>query len=140
MRYVTSLGSPPTTHGSVRGARILRECLEQWTGRRQTGACQTDEAGRHLNREALTSAGYRVAESFVDYQGEVTIDQLVGGIFSAMSADRLHSDRDEFAARVRAALAGREPLIEHVRVRLQFGHTAAGTSGNRGTLFNKKGQ
>ena len=107
-------------------SRILRECLEQWTGKRQDGACQTDDPGRHLNREALTSAGYRVAESSVDYQAEVTVDQLIGGIFSAMSADRLHSRarQEEFAAQVRDALAGHQPLTEHIRVSLQFGHTA----------------
>ena len=107
-------------------SRILRECLERWTGKRQAGACQTDDAGRRLNREALTAAGYRVAESSVDYQGEVTIDQLIGGIFSAMSADQLHPSarREKFAAQVRDALAGHQPLTEHVRVWLQFGHIA----------------
>jgi ubiquinone/menaquinone biosynthesis C-methylase UbiE len=102
-------------------SRILRKCLEQWTGKRQAGACQTDDAGRQLNQEALTSAGYRVVESSVEYQAEVTVEQLVGGIFSAMSADRLQP-REEFAAQVRAALAGHVPLIEHIRVSLQFGH------------------
>ncbi|HEX6682183.1 MAG TPA: class I SAM-dependent methyltransferase [Candidatus Limnocylindrales bacterium] len=107
-------------------SRILRQCLEQWTGKRQTGACQTDDAGRQLNQEALTSAGYRVVESSVDYQAEVTVEQIVGGIFSAMSADRLCSraSREEFAAQVRDALAGHEPLDEQIRVSLQFGHIA----------------
>lgn len=105
-------------------SRILRECLEQWTGNRQTGSCQTDDAGRQLNREALTSAGYRVVESSVDYQAEVTVEELVGGIFSAMSADQLspRARREEFAAQVRDTLAGHEPLTEHIRVSLQFGH------------------
>src|SRR5258705_3955069 len=107
-------------------SRILRQCLEEWTGKRQTGACQTDDAGRQLNHEALTSAGYRVVESSVDYQAEVTVERLVGGIFSAMSADRLHSraNREEFAAQVGDALAGLEPLTEQIRVSLQFGHIA----------------
>ena len=107
-------------------SRILRECLEQWTGERQIGACQTDDAGRQLNREALTSAGYRVVECSVDYQAEVTVDDLVGGIFSAMSADQLRpkARREEFAGQVRDALAGHEPLTEHIRVSLQFGHIA----------------
>lgn len=108
----------------IEWSRTLRECLEQWTGTRQTWSCQTDDAGRRLNREALTSAGYRVVESSVDYQAELTIDELVGGIFSAISADRLppQARREEFAAQVRDALGGQEPLIEHVRVWLQFGH------------------
>jgi len=106
-------------------SRTLRECLEQWTGKRQDWACQTDEAGRRLNREALLSAGYRVVESAVDYEAELTTDQLVGGIFSALSADRLPPPqrREEFAAQVRDALARHEPITEHVRVSIQFGHS-----------------
>src|SRR5205814_285629 len=86
-------------------SRILRQCLEQWTGKRLTGTCQTDDAGRQLNQEALTSAGYRVVDSFVDYRAEVTVEQLVGGVFSAMSANQPHStaSREEFAAQVRDA-------------------------------------
>jgi ubiquinone/menaquinone biosynthesis C-methylase UbiE len=121
---VVTNGTPLWLQDNV-WSRILRDCLEQWTGKRQAGACQTDDAGRRLNREALTSAGYRVAESSVDYQAEVTIDQLVGGIFSAMSADQHpHARREEFAAQVNDALEGHQPLTEHVRVWLQLGHTA----------------
>ena len=105
-------------------SQTLAECLGQWTGKRPTGACQTDEAGRRLNREALMSAGYRVVESAVDYDAELTIDEVVGGVFSAMSGDRMPPPqrREEFAAQVRDALARHEPLTEHVRVSLQFGH------------------
>ncbi len=82
-------------------SRLLGECLERWTGKRPTAECQTDDAGRRLNREALTSAGYRVVESSVDYPAEVTVDELIGGVFSAMSADRLRprARREQFAAR-----------------------------------------
>lgn len=106
-------------------SRTLREFLEQWTGKRQDWACQTDEAGRRLNREALMSAGYRVVESSVDYEAELTTDQLVGGIFSALSTDRLPPPqrRKEFAAQVRDALARHEPLTEHIRVSIQLGHS-----------------
>lgn len=107
-------------------SRTLADCLEQWTGKRPTGSCQTDEAGRRLNRDALMSAGYRVVESSVDYRADLTIDGIVGGIFSASSADRLPSPhrREEFAALVRDALGRHEPLTEHVRVSLQFGYGA----------------
>jgi SAM-dependent methyltransferase len=107
-------------------SRTLAECLERWTGRRPTGSCQTDDEGRRLNRQALTSAGYRVVESSVDYVADLTVDELVGGIFSAISADQMPSPerREEFAAQVRGTLAQHEPLTEHVRVSLQFGHSA----------------
>jgi ubiquinone/menaquinone biosynthesis C-methylase UbiE len=105
-------------------SRALRQCLQQWTGRPQTGACQTDPAGRALNRQALVAAGYRVSESSVEYTAALTSDQVIGGIFSAMSPERLspRSRRDEFAAQVRDALVAHEPLTEHVCVWLQFGH------------------
>jgi ubiquinone/menaquinone biosynthesis C-methylase UbiE len=105
-------------------SRTLRQCLQQWTGRPQTGACQTDPAGRVLNRQALLAGGYRVSESSVEYTAALTTDQVIGGIFSAMSPDRLspQSRREAFAAQVREALAAHEPLIEHVCVWLQFGH------------------
>ena len=62
----------------------------------------------------------------MDYQAELSVEQLVGGVFSAMSDHQLgrRPARDAFAARVRTALAGHEPLTEHVRVWLQFGHLA----------------
>jgi len=46
-------------------------------------------------------------------------------MFSAMPAGLLSEGprRDDFAARVRQSLVGYEPLAEHVRVWLQFGHT-----------------
>jgi SAM-dependent methyltransferase len=108
-------------------SRTLQECLQRWLGleKRPIGTCQTDEAGRRLNREALEAAGYRVAEASVDYQADLTVDQLVGGVFSALSADRLPppASRDEFAAQLRDALAQPDRLTEHVRVSLQFGRS-----------------
>jgi ubiquinone/menaquinone biosynthesis C-methylase UbiE len=106
--------------------RTLRECLEQWLGRRLTSACQTDEDGRRHNARALSAAGYRVEESTVDYDATLTVDDVVGGVYSAMSADRLPPphQRDQFAARIRDALGEWDELTEHVRVQLQFGHLA----------------
>ncbi len=104
-------------------SRSLRRALEELTGRPATGACQTDEAGRALNQRALLAAGYRFTESTVDYDATLTIDQVIGGMFSAMSPGLL-LDRDEFAAQIRRALAGHEPITEHVRVWLQFGHVS----------------
>jgi SAM-dependent methyltransferase len=100
-------------------SRAARRALEELTGQPVTGACQTDEAGRRLTTAALESAGYRVASTTVGYDASLSVDQLVGGLFSALSADRLPAPerRAEFAAR----LATDRPMIEHVRVTLQFG-------------------
>jgi len=103
----------------------LREWLESWLGHPVDASCQTDDAGRRLNREALASAGYRVVESSVDYRADLTADELVGAVFSAVPADRLPPPprRAELAARLhdRLALATDEPLTEQIRVHLQLG-------------------
>lgn len=104
-------------------SRALRECLERLLGHPVTAACQTDDAGRLRNQDALVRAGYRYAESSVQYDAPLTVDDMVGGVFSALSADRLPSTqgRATFAAEVRDALGGRDEVTERVRVRLQFG-------------------
>ncbi|WDZ82637.1 class I SAM-dependent methyltransferase [Micromonospora cathayae] len=112
-------------------SRVLRECLERLIGHPVTGTCQTDGAGRLRNRDALVRAGYRYAESLVEYDAPLTIDDMVGGVFSAMSADRLPStpDRATFTEEVRDALGGRDRVTERVRVWLQFGTTGSARSG-----------
>jgi SAM-dependent methyltransferase len=106
-------------------SRTLQECLQRWLGlaKRPTGSCQTDEAGRRLNREALEAAGYRVVEASVDYDAELTVDQLVGGVFSALPADRLPppARRAELTRQLRDALPRPDRLTEHVRVWFQLG-------------------
>lgn len=104
-------------------SEALRECLQRLVGRPVTATCETDAAGRRRNRDALTRAGYRYAESLVQYDAPLTVDDMVGGVFSAMSADLLPpaQDRAAFAAEVRDALGGRDPVTERVRVWLQFG-------------------
>ncbi|WFE42996.1 hypothetical protein [Verrucosispora sp. WMMD1129] len=103
----------------------LRDCLERLLGHPVTATCQTDGAGRRLNQEALVRAGYQYAESLVQYDAPLTVDDMVGGVFSALSADRLPSasGRAAFTAEVRAALGGRDHVTERVRVWSQFGTT-----------------
>lgn len=104
-------------------SRTLRDRIHHWLGTRPTNACQSDEAGRRLNREALESAGYHVVEECVDYDAELTVDDLAGGVFSALPADRLPSleSREEFTAQLGDALGRPDRLTEHIRVWLQFG-------------------
>jgi hypothetical protein len=101
----------------------LRECMERLLGHPVTATCQTDEAGRRRNQDALVRAGYRYTESSVQYDAPLTVDDMVGGVFSAMSADRLPSTqgRATFTAEVRDALGGRDKVTERIRVWLQFG-------------------
>ncbi|GHJ16605.1 class I SAM-dependent methyltransferase [Micromonospora sp. AKA38] len=104
-------------------SRALRGCLERLLGHPVTASCQTDEAGRRLNREALVRASYRYAESVVWYDAPLTVDDMIGGVFSAMSADRLPTAerRAAFTAEVRDALGGRDEVSERVNVWLQCG-------------------
>ncbi|MEU5528849.1 hypothetical protein ABZ744_18080 [Micromonospora chersina] len=101
----------------------LRECMERLLGHPVPATCQTDEAGRRRNQDAIVRAGYRYAESSVQYDAPLTVDDMVGGIFSAISADRLPSmqGRATFTAEVRDALGGRDKVTERIRVWLQFG-------------------
>jgi SAM-dependent methyltransferase len=105
-------------------SRALRGCLSELIGRPVDDACQTDEAGRRANREALRAAGYRVSASIVEYRADLTVERVVGGMFSAMPVGRLApGEREAWAARIRAAVRPYVPLTEHVRVHMQFGHT-----------------
>lgn len=104
-------------------SEALRACLERLLGHPAVAACQTDEVGRRRNQDALVRAGYRYAESSVRYDASLSVEDMVGGIFSAMSADRLPSPegRAAFTADLRDALGGPDKVTERVRVRLQFG-------------------
>ena len=103
-------------------SRTAKEHLERLLGRTLAGTCQTDAAGRRRNRDALEAAGYRVVESEVGYDATLTVDELVGGLFSAMSLGELPPGRRaEFAAGLHDALGAAEPLTEHVQVWVQAG-------------------
>jgi hypothetical protein len=104
-------------------SRALRGCLREWTGRECACACGTDAESRRGYREAMAAAGYRTAEATVTYTAPVDLDHLVGGVFSAMSAEQLPDPdgRREFAARVRSALAPHTRFTERVTVVVQTG-------------------
>jgi SAM-dependent methyltransferase len=103
-------------------SRALRRCLQEWTGK-ESGTCQTDAKGRQLTSDALAAAGFLVTESTVDYLAPLSVEAVVGGVFSAIPAGDLPppAARDRFAARVGEALRPFEPLTESVSVKLQFG-------------------
>jgi hypothetical protein len=54
---------------------------------------------------------------------ELTLDQIVGGLYSAMPVARLPApgQRSLFAGQVRAALAPHQPFAEQVQVAMLFG-------------------
>lgn len=104
-------------------SHALRDYLEEWLGRRLTGTCGTDEASQQRYRDSLAAAGFQVRESVVDYEATPDSDQIVGGVYSALSVSQLPdpADRPAFAARLRSALAPHAPFTEHVHVAVLSG-------------------
>jgi SAM-dependent methyltransferase len=106
-------------------SQALLGWLEQWQGVRLTAPCGTDEASQRQYRESLSAAGFDVSEAVVDYTGELDIDQIIGGIYSALRADQLPppDQRPRLAAEIGAAVAPHAPFHEHVRVAMLIGRT-----------------
>ena len=102
-------------------SRELRSALEGLLGRPVTASCQTDPEGRALTADALARAGYRVGETTVEYDAPLTIEELAGGAFSALSSLELPSPgvRQAFADSLRERLG--DGLVEQVRVTVQLG-------------------
>ena len=116
-------------------SRALRGCLEEWLqggrggsgggdrGAKLTASCGTDEQSQQRYRAALAAAGYEVLSCSVSYQADLSLDQVVGGILSALGADRLPpaDQRPVLADRIRHALEPDTQVTEHVRVALLLG-------------------
>jgi len=104
-------------------SRALRDHLEHWLGTRLTSACGTDEQSQRRYRDDLVSAGFEVIAMSFDYVAELDLDQLVGGVYSALPVTRLPAQdrRSEFAEQVRRAVAPHEHFSEHVHVAILAG-------------------
>ena len=99
-------------------SRALLDWMEQWLGVRPAHPCGTDEASQRRYRDSLAAAGFDVSEAVVEYGGELDLDQIVGGVYSALRADQLPSPakRPEIAGQIRRALDPYAPFSEDVRV------------------------
>lgn len=96
----------------------LRAFMQRRLGVSLTDYCGTDDDTRSTYRRELTAVGYNVDQVRVTYTDTLTLDQIVGGVFSAMSERIPESkDRARFAAELGHALAGTDPFLEHVGVR-----------------------
>jgi SAM-dependent methyltransferase len=103
-------------------SRALRDVLERWLGTTLTYACGTDEDSQRRYCEDLASAGFDVSIAAVDYVATLDLDQLVGGLYSAMgSRIPAASERPAFAEEIRAAVAPQECFSECVRVAIIVG-------------------
>jgi len=119
---VISNGTPLWLQEST-WSRGLREFLERWLGTRLTSPCGTDEQSRRRYRAALELSGFEVSAVAVDYVAELSLDQIVGGIYSATPADRLPAPdlRPAFIEQVRAAVGPDDRFSEPVHVAMLIG-------------------
>ncbi|HEY3608896.1 MAG TPA: class I SAM-dependent methyltransferase, partial [Pseudonocardiaceae bacterium] len=81
-------------------SHALRDYLEEWLGMRLSRTCGTDEAGQQRYRDSMAAAGLQVRGTGVDYEATLDSDQIVGGVYSALSVNQLPdpADRPRFAA------------------------------------------
>ncbi|MCR6489362.1 methyltransferase domain-containing protein [Amycolatopsis sp. OK19-0408] len=101
----------------------LREVVSSFLGTPVHRTCGTDDASQARYRTALEAAGYAVDQRVVEYVTTLTVEEIVGGVYSAMSPEQLPAPdaREAFTKRVRAAVVPHGPLREQVRVRLLIG-------------------
>ncbi|MGW3964496.1 class I SAM-dependent methyltransferase [Amycolatopsis sp. NPDC005003] len=101
----------------------LRKVLSDYLGTPPHRTCGTDDASQERYAKALAAAGYAVSSAVVEYSATLSVDELAGGVFSAMSPEQLPGPdaRPAFTERIRAAVAPHGPLREHVRVRVLTG-------------------
>lgn len=101
----------------------LRQFLETWLGTTLSSACGTDQESQHRYQQALTLTGYGVSSAAVDYVAELSFDQLVGGVLSALPADRLPAadQRPAFAGQMRSAIGPGDHFAEPVHVAILTG-------------------
>jgi SAM-dependent methyltransferase len=119
---VVTNGTPLWLHDTD-WSRALRACLEHWLDTKLTFACGTDEQSQRRYADDLAAAGYDVLSTAFDYTAELDLDQLVGGIFSALPVTRLPppDQRPAFAEQIRSAVAPHEHFTEHVHIAVLAG-------------------
>lgn len=119
---VVTNGTPLWLHDSD-WSRALRNYLEHWLDTKLTSACGTDERSQRRYQDDLALAGFDVLATAIDYVAELDLDQLVGGIYSALPVAWLPApdQRPVFAEQIRKALAPYEHFREPVHVAILAG-------------------
>jgi SAM-dependent methyltransferase len=112
---------------STSWSTALRAHLEAWLGAELTSWCGTDPGARRDYRRALVAAGFdQIIETDLRYSDDLTFEQVVGSVYSAMSPDQLpHGDeRARFEQQLREALvagSATEKFREQVTVAILAG-------------------
>jgi SAM-dependent methyltransferase len=66
-------------------SQALRAVMEEWLDTKLSYACGTDELSQRKYVKALTSAGYAVNRAKVEYDDDLRLDEIIGGVLSAVS-------------------------------------------------------
>ncbi|MFI8790802.1 class I SAM-dependent methyltransferase [Streptomyces sp. NPDC055105] len=105
-------------------SRSLRACLEDYFGTKLKASCGTGASDRLRYAQALEGAGFEgVREIVIEYSDELSFDQLIGGVYSAIRADELPAadDRPAFAEGIRQGLPPDQHFTEDVAVSVLVG-------------------
>jgi ubiquinone/menaquinone biosynthesis C-methylase UbiE len=103
-------------------SRALRRALEEWFDTTMTALCGTDRETQVLYAKALAASGYEVHEVTHVYQDELSLEQVLGGVYSALSPDDLPAgSREAFAEHVTRLLPTTTAFIEEVPVTALIG-------------------
>jgi trans-aconitate methyltransferase len=105
-------------------SRALRGFLEEHFGTRLKDSCGTAQQDRERYAQALDAAGFTdVRHKEIAYAEELTFDELLGGVYSAVPEQQLpaRADRSSFADQLRRALPADESFTEQVRVSVLSG-------------------
>lgn len=116
-------------------SHALRAFLEDYFEQRLENTCGTGEQDRRRYARALRAAGFdEVRELATEYEDRLTVEQLVGSLYSAIPADDLPApaDRPAFAERVRAALPDDTYFTENVRVSMVVARANGSRAGGDG--------
>jgi hypothetical protein len=107
-------------------SQALRHALEQWLGTRLVESrCGTDPQSRQRYHVALGKAGFTdVHEESVDYASDLSFDEVIGGLYSAMPSRLLPppGQRAAFVGHIRDVIGTGPRFTEPVHVAALIGH------------------
>jgi hypothetical protein len=106
----------PLWHQDSEWSHCLRAALEEWFHKTLTARCGTDRETQARYADALAKAGYEIP-AFHEYEAELELDDVLGGVHSALAADDVPENRrDAFADHIACALPAAASFTELVPV------------------------
>jgi SAM-dependent methyltransferase len=104
----------------------VRHALEEWLDVRLASCCGTDAASREGYQAAMLAAGFTgVHETSFDYTARLTVEELIGGLYSAMPGRLLPppAQRAAFDTHIRNAIGDGGEFAEQVHVAALIGYS-----------------